>query len=310
MARTMDDTLPRALPREIDAGRRASGAMESLLDTVPCDVCGSKRSTVLFRKRETRTWWIAKCADDPRLDRDYEFAVVRCADCRHVFVNPRLKSAINDDIYARFWRSREPARVGNSDYGGYVCRQLAALGGAGQLLDFGCGWGSVLNAARTAGWRATGIEVDERKVAFCKEHGLDAVYGDLLARPFAAGSFDAAIAEQVFEHLYAPVEYMAELHRVLKPRGLLYVAVPNFGGIAAKLRGADWEYVHPASHVRYFDRASLADLANRCGFDVLRPTYVSRRAGTLTNAAYAVKTFSERTLRYYPFGLALYLRKR
>jgi SAM-dependent methyltransferase len=305
----MDDTLPR-LAREIDTGRRQNGAMESLLDTVPCDICGSTRSTVVFRKRETRSWWLAKCADEPRLDRGYPFAVVRCSDCRHVFVNPRLKPAINDDIYARYWRSHEPQKAVSSDYGGYVCRQLSALGGAGRLLDFGCGWGSVLKAARDHGWRATGIEVDERKVAFCGEHGLAAVYGDLLARPFAPETFDAAIAEQVFEHLYTPVPYMKELHRVLKPGGLLYVAVPNYGGIEAKLRGAEWEYVHPASHVRYFDRSSLADMANRCGFDVLPPTYVSRRAGTLANAAYAIKTFSERNLRYYPFGLALYLRKR
>jgi SAM-dependent methyltransferase len=306
---SMDDTLPR-LAREIDARRGPSGAMQSLLDTVPCDICGSTSSTLVFRKRETRSWWLQKCADDPRLDRDHEFAIVRCADCRHVFVNPRLKPAVNDDIYARYWRSHEPAKLGLSAYGDYVCRQLSALGGAGRLLDFGCGWGSVLNAARAAGWTATGIEVDERKVAFCNERGLDAVYGDLLDRPFAEGSFDAAIAEQVFEHLYAPVAYMKELHRVLAPGGLLYVAVPNFGGVAAKLRRADWEYVHPASHVRYFDRNSLADLAQRCGFEVLQPTYVSRRAGTLANAAYAVKTFSERNLRYYPSGLALYLRKR
>ena len=309
MARCMDDTLPR-LAREIDAGRRQSGAMDSLLDTVPCDICGSTRSSLVFRKRETRSWWIAKCADDPRLDRDHEFAVVRCDDCRHVFVNPRLKPAINDDIYARYWRSREPKTLGKSDYGGYVCRQLTALGGAGRLLDFGCGWGSVLNAAGLAGWLATGLEVDERKVAFCKEHGLSAVYGDLLTRPFAPATFDAVIAEQVFEHLYNPVAYMKELHRVLKPGGLLYVAVPNFGGVAAKLRGPEWEYVHPASHVRYFDRASLADTAQRCAFEVVRPTYVSRRAGALKNAAYTVKTFSERNLRYYPSGLALYLRKR
>jgi SAM-dependent methyltransferase len=277
---------------------------------VPCDICGSTRSTLLFTKRETRSWWLAKCADDPRLEPDHEFAVVRCVDCRHVFVNPRLKPAINDDIYARYWRSKEPAKLGKSHYAEYVCRQLTALGASGRLLDFGCGWGSVSNAARHAGWNVTGIEVDRRKVAFCKQHGLDALYGDLLAQPFAAETFDAAIAEQVFEHLYAPVAYLKALHRVLKPGGLLYIAVPNFGGVTARLKGAAWQYVHPAAHVRYFDRGSLADMANRCSFDVVPPAYVSRRAGLLANVAYAVKTFSERELRYYPAGLALYLRKR
>jgi SAM-dependent methyltransferase len=304
----MDETWPRPLAHDFEKDPRPR-AMDSLLDTVPCDICGGRRSQVLFRKRETRTWWVAKCKDDGRLDREHEFSVVRCSDCRHVYVNPRLKRAINDDIYARYWRSFEPPKVRRSENGGYVCRQLAALHPRGRLLDFGSGWGAVLNEARRAGWRATGVEVDERKVAFCREQGLDAVYGDLLDQPFAPETFDAAIAEQVFEHLYAPVAYMKELQRVLRRGGVLYVAVPNFGGIAAKLKGAHWDLVHPVSHVRYFDRSSLANLAERCGFAVLRPPFVRRGSSVLANAGYGAKTFVERNLRYYPFGLALYLRK-
>lgn len=307
----MEQALHGALARETERnGDSDAAVMSSLLDTVPCDICGGTRSELLFRKRESRTWWVAKCSDDARLDRDHAFAVVRCSDCSHVFVNPRLQQAISDDIYARYWRNLEPPKVRTSEYGRYVCRQLSALHTPGEFLDFGCGWGAVLSAAGLEGWRATGLEVDERKVAFCREQGLTAVYGDLLDQPFAAEMFDAALAEQVFEHLYTPVAYMKELHRVLKPGGVLYVAVPNFGGIEAKVRGAKWDLVHPVSHVRYFDRRSLADMAERCGFEVLRPSYVRRGASALANAAYFAKTFLERTLRYYPLGLALYLRKR
>jgi SAM-dependent methyltransferase len=304
----MDQTLPRPRAHDRD-GAAAAGAMQSLLDTVPCDVCGATRFDVLFHKAEDRSWWLAKCADDARLERDHRFPVVRCGECSHVFVNPRLKRAISDDIYARYWRSLEPPKVRASEYGGYVCRQLAAHRPVGRLLDFGCGWGSVLNEAQRAGWQATGLEVDERKVAFCREQGLDAVYGDLLEQPFAAATFDAAIAEQVFEHLYTPVEYMKELHRLLKPGGVLYVAVPNFGGLAARTQGPRWDLVHPVSHVRYFDRASLADMSKRCGFEVLKPAYVRRGAHALSRAAHAAKTLVERSAGFYAFGLALYLRK-
>lgn len=305
----MDEILPRPLMGQTES-RRSTGAMQPLLDTVPCDICGGTESHTVFRKRENRSWWIAKCADDTRLDPDFEFTVVRCTDCRHVFVNPRLTPAIIGDIYARYWRSLEPPTLRTSSYGGFVCRQLAALRAPGELLDFGCGWGTVLSAASQEGWRPTGLEVDERKVAFCLEHGQRAIFGDLLDRPFAPATFDAAIAEQVFEHLYTPVEYLRELHRVLRPGGVLYVAVPNFGGLAAKTKGAAWDLVHPVSHVRYFDRRSLADLAGRCGFEVLAPPYARRTAAPVKNAVYALKTFAERNLRYYPFGLALYLRKR
>jgi len=308
----MEDTLPRTIVPGIDGdGRSAVGVMDSQLETVPCDICGATGSTLEFRKSETRPWWIAKCADDPRLDRDYAFAVVRCDECNHVFVNPRLQSAINRDIYERYWRTSEPDKLSENEYRRYVCRQLLALRPqGGELLDFGCGWGPALMAATQEGWRATGIEVDERKVEFCREQGLAAVYGELLDQRFGPETFDAAIAEQVFEHLYTPVAYMKELHRILKPGGVLYAAVPNLGGIAAKLKGEQWDLVHPVSHVRYFDRRSLADLAERCGFEVLRPAYVRRGTSALAQIAFAGKTFLERSLLYYPFGLALYLRKR
>ncbi|HEX6994498.1 MAG TPA: class I SAM-dependent methyltransferase [Gammaproteobacteria bacterium] len=304
--------LEKADDRENAAGRRESdgAAMASVLEHVPCELCGGTVLNTRFTAKETRSWWIAKCKDDPRLDPDFEFPIVECAECRHVFVSPRLNAEVNGELYARYWRETGPKPARASEYADYVCRQLAALGRKGTLLDFGCGWGTQLEAAVRNGWQAVGLEVDPRKIDYCREHGLHAVLGDLRDRPFPEASFDAAVAEQVFEHLYSPIEYMRELHRVLKPGGLLYVAVPNLGGIDARSKGPRWDMVHPASHVRYFDRASLADLLSRCGFDVLRPAYV-RRFGRapIRNAAHAVKTFLERNLRYYPLGLALVGRK-
>ena len=284
--------------------------MAAVLERVPCELCGSKAFRTLFTVRETRSWWVAKCNDDPRLDRDFEFPVVECVECRHVFVSPRLDADVNAEIYARYWREAGPKAVGASEYADYVCRQLAALGHKGKLLDFGCGWGTQLMAAARNGWQPVGLEVDARKVEFCREHGLEAVVGDLRDRPFAETSFDAAIAEQVFEHLYSPVEYMNELNRVLKPGGVLYVAVPNLGSIEAKLKGRRWDMVHPASHVRYFDRAGLASLLSRCGFEVVPPAYLRRfERAPLRNALHSVKTFMERSLGIYPLGLGLFGRK-
>lgn len=294
---------------------RASGTamISTLLERVPCELCGEARSRTLFTAKETRSWWVAKCNDDPRLDRDYEFPIVECVQCRHVFVNPRMNADVNSEIYARYWRDAGPeasAGSAGSEYADHICRQLSAVGRVGSLLDFGCGWGTQLMAAARGGWRAQGLEVDARKVDFCREHGLDAVLGDLRDRPFPDGSFDAAVAEQVFEHLYSPVEYMRALHRVLKPGGVLYVAVPNLGSLEARLTRQRWNMVHPVSHVRYFDRGGLAGLMSRCGFEVLPPSYRRRFDGApIKNGLHAVKTFMERSLRWYPLGLALMGRK-
>lgn len=46
--------------------------------------------------------------------------------------------------------------------------------------------------------------------------------------PFAASSIDCIEASHILEHLEKPFAVMAELHRILKPNGLLTVKVPHF----------------------------------------------------------------------------------
>ena len=276
-----------------------------VLEEIPCDLCGSDSHELLFTKRENRSWWIRKCQDDERLDEGLEFSIKRCTNCDHVFVNPRLRADINADIYARYWRDNEPADLARNEYGNYVCRQLARIGGLGKLLDFGCGWGKFLDEAQRLGWEAVGLEVDEKKVAFCREHGMTAVVANLLEDSFDAESFDAVIAEQVFEHLYEPVPYVKAINRVLKPGGVFTISVPNLGGLAARIQGPRWDMIHPVSHVRYFDRRTLSRLLSDHGFQVV-PAPVVRRYSGLKEAAHRIKLMVERTTGFYPFGLGIF----
>jgi SAM-dependent methyltransferase len=55
-----------------------------------------------------------------------------------------------------------------------------------------------------------------------------AVRGDALALPFPGGSFDAVIAAEVFEHITDDTRAMAEVVRVLRPRGRVAVTVPRW----------------------------------------------------------------------------------
>ena len=250
---------------------------EALLEYPACDLCKETKSHELFRKRDTSRSWLAKCDTDPSLDSQMLFPIVRCDGCGHVFVKPRIKSEVANEIYERFWRIYEPECLKTTQYTDYVSRQLSELVTTGvRLLDFGCGWGSYLASAQEAGWHATGIEVDATNVEFATRHGLHAVQGDLLDGIFEAEQFDAVIAQQVFEHLLNPVEYLREIHRLLKPGGVLAIAVPNLGGLSARISGTDWEMITPIGHVRYFDSSSLAKFLSDNGFEILEKRYVQR----------------------------------
>jgi SAM-dependent methyltransferase len=274
-----------------------------------CDLCGSERQTVLLRKRDTTSYWRAKCAEDG-IDPETPFPIVRCGDCGHVYVSPRLRHHIVGDIYSRFWKKYQPTEIKADPFALYLCRQLRAMVGAGHLLDFGCGWGNYLAAARAVGFDAVGIEVDQAKVDFALKYGLNAVQGDLLDRTFADNSFDAAVAQQVFEHLYDPVPHLEELRRILKPGGVLFLSVPNYGGLTAKLKGADWDMMSPVGHVRYFNRRGLAKFLTDHGFAVERKRYIKRfERGFVNNLVYRAIVLLENELNFYPHNLALYARK-
>lgn len=64
------------------------------------------------------------------------------------------------------------------------------------------------------------------------------VRGDISHLPFDEGCFDIVTSNMVFEHLKDPTIQIKEIHRVLKPGGVLLFHTPNalsYGTITAKL---------------------------------------------------------------------------
>src|SRR6266699_57167 len=98
------------------------------------------------------------------------------------------------------------------------------------ILDAGCGTGAIL---KQLGNREGNIGVDlaPEAISFCQERGLDNVrQGDICALPFADASFDAVICSSVLYHQWVGVVARAirELHRVLRPGGILLLNLPAF----------------------------------------------------------------------------------
>lgn len=90
--------------------------------------------------------------------------------------------------------------------------------------------------------RATGLISDERWPAYESGSFGRIAYLDLTRRfPFADSSIDAVLASHVLEHLTADEarSCMAEIHRVLRPGGIVRVAVPDLDSVVAGYDRAD-----------------------------------------------------------------------
>lgn len=117
-----------------------------------------------------------------------------------------------------------------------VLADLVPLGGQ-DIVELGCGGAHLARTllARHPDSRVTGLEVDERQHAknlAAPQAGLEFVAAGAQSIPFAAASFDLALMLKSLHHvpLHLLSQALAEVARVLRPGGHLYVSEPVYGG--------------------------------------------------------------------------------
>ncbi len=143
------------------------------------------------------------------------------------------------------------------------------------ILDAGCGTGANLEfLAQQAGTngRVIGTDISQTALAFCRQRGHgELVEASIDSLPFRSDQFDLVTSFDVLVQLEgedADLKAMRELHRILKPGGLLFVRV------AANR----WMY---GSHDRALGSARRYGLGELCtkletsGFEILRSTYAN-----------------------------------
>jgi ubiquinone/menaquinone biosynthesis C-methylase UbiE len=175
---------------------------------------------------------------------------------------------------------------------GRLARLGRVLGGAlrGRLLNVGCGTGGFNVVAAEAGVQPVGVDADAEAIAICalkRERSGGAFVRAAAERlPFPDRSFDVVYCFSAIEHVESVEETVAEMVRVARPGGLVYVHTPNawswyeghykllwapflpapLGRVYLKMRGRPSAYLDtlrrltPTGLRRAFARAGVRDL--------------------------------------------------
>jgi len=137
----------------------------------------------------------------------------------------------------------------------------------GNLLDVGCNAGQLLLAFKQDGWNVKGLDLNPSVVKHARDLGLDATVAPLDECDFEQESFDMVTMSHTLEHIPELDKTIKECHRILKPSGCLFIAVPNFGcRLEVLLLRGRWSGFIPAQHIWYFTKETLGRTITRCGF--------------------------------------------
>ena len=150
----------------------------------------------------------------------------------------------------------------------------------GRLLDVGSGTGIFLHLAREQGFAPFGIDVcEESAQKAAVEFGIRVDVGDFEAFAYEPASFDAITMLDVLEHTVDPKAVLHRARELLKPGGVLYVAVPNqrclmtvildrYIRLGGPGRAFFLERLYVSPHVYYFNPTTLVRMIREAGFEM------------------------------------------
>ena len=153
-----------------------------------------------------------------------------------------------------------------------------------RVLDIGAGLGVFLAKFLDRNYLGTALEVNQVAARHLKERLSIPVYNcrveDLTTRP----TFDLITVNRVIEHIKRPIAVLRAAKKILKPRGIIYLELPD--SISYELCGARCD-AFASGHYMVYNPESLLYLLGKSGFEVLAMARLLEPSGKHTIYAFA-----------------------
>jgi hypothetical protein len=208
------------------------------------------------------------------IERWPEIQIVQCPNCGHVFWNGETTAEQQRLLYSEdYFKEGE-----YSDYQGDKHpiqrnfkgrkRRIVRYKTQGNLLEIGSAYGFFLELMRDQ-FNVVGFEVCKEAAEFARNLlGLPVLNEDFLTYDLKQ-RYDVICMWDVIEHLQRPDLFLARIASCAADDAYLFLTTGDISALVPRIRGPKWRLVHPPTHIHYFGRATIRNLLEKFGFEVV-----------------------------------------
>ncbi len=235
--------------------------IETQVENIKCDLCGSDEFTLLF------------FGNDYLFFSPLKLELKECKNCGLVGLNPRPKDI--SPFYREYHNNKH-----TNDLFEFLSpsrkKKIEKFKKPGKILDIGCGQGGFLNTMKSNGWETYGVELSKDACHYARTtYGLKKIYNcDLLSFDIPENYFDVVTLWHVFEHLSKPQDTLKRISKILKEDGLLLIESPNFHSMQSKIFKNKWFSLDLPRHLYQFSPKILKKYLENAEFKIVKSDYI------------------------------------
>ncbi|MBI2113457.1 MAG: class I SAM-dependent methyltransferase [Candidatus Wildermuthbacteria bacterium] len=131
------------------------------------------------------------------------------------------------------------------------------------LLDEGCGTGKIAKKLADKGFRVYGVDFSQDIVFLAQQYAPQVNFrkASIYELPFSSGTFDIVICLGLFQTVADVKKAHQEIFRVLKPRGIVIIRMPNSLSIGSLFLQKSISFFNPYWFQSMLRQASLRPVA-------------------------------------------------
>lgn len=138
----------------------------------------------------------------------------------------------------------------------------------GKLLDVGCGTGDFLNLAKANGLEVDGVEINNNARTISEKKLNQNIFTSI--SELQGRQYDRITLWHVLEHLNDFEGSIEKLKDLLKPGGVLIIAVPNFKSFDAQYYKSYWAAYDTPRHLWHFSRETFYYVKDKYDLEYLQ----------------------------------------